>query len=138
MPELVEGTNTMFFVEKTAVTADRWRYMTYGKIVVDYRPENTDPCRTRLKVGGGRVNYQGDCGTTTVDLTTVKLLLNSIISALNEKFMTIDINYFYLNTQMARSNYMRLKLSNLPKSVVQYYNPAEKTTRDRYVYVEIK
>ena len=52
MPELVEGTNTMFFVEKKAVTADRWRYMTYGKIVVDYRPENTDPCRTRLKVGG--------------------------------------------------------------------------------------
>ena len=32
---------------------------------------------------------------------------------------------------------MRLKLSNLPESVAQYYNLAEKTTRDGYVYVDI-
>ena len=31
---------------------------------------------------------------------------------------------------------MLLKLSNLPKRVVQHYNLAEKTTRDGYVYVE--
>ena len=38
---------------------------------------------------------------------------------------------------MAQIEYMCLKLSNLPKSGVQHYNLAEKTTRDRYVYVEI-
>ena len=57
-----------------------------------------------------------------MELTTVKLLLNSIVSTLNEKFMTIDIKYFYLNTPMAQIKYMRLKLSNLPKSMVQHYN----------------
>ena len=52
--------------------------------------------------------------------------------------MTIDIKDFYLNTPMDRIKYMWLKLSNLPKSVVQHYNLAEKTTRDGYVYMEIK
>ena len=77
----------------------------------------------------------GDCGTPTVELTMVKILLNSIVSTLNAKLMRIYIKGFYLNTTMARSKYMCLKLSNLSKSVVQHYNLAENTTRDRYVYV---
>ena len=52
--------------------------------------------------------------------------------------MKIDINDFYLNALMDRSKYMRLTLSNLPKSVVQHYNLVEETTRDGYVYMEIK
>ena len=71
-------------------------------------------------------------------LTKLKLLLDIIVSTLNVKFMTIDIKYFYLNTPVAQSEYMRLKLPNLPNSVVQKYNLAKKTIRDRYVYVEIK
>ena len=105
--------------------------------MVDYRPENTDPNRNRLTVGGDMVKYPGDCGTPTVELTTVKLLFNRIISKLNAKFVTIDIKGFYLNTRMSQSKYMRLKLSDLPKRVVQHYNLAEKTTRDGYVYVDI-
>ena len=57
--------------------------MTYGKIVVDYIPEKTNPYQTRLSVGRFRVNYPEDCGTPTVDLTTVKILLNSIVLTLN-------------------------------------------------------
>ena len=77
-----------------------------GRVVVNYRPEKDDPYRTRLTVGGDRVNYPGDCGTPTVDLLTVKLLLNSVVSTLNAKFMTIDIKDFYLNTPMSRYEYM--------------------------------
>ena len=73
-----------------------------------------------------------------MELTTVKLLLSSIVSKLNAKFMTIDIKDFYLNTLMAQSEYMCLKISNLPESVLRHYNLAEKTTRDGYVYVDIK
>ena len=39
---------------------------------------------------------------------------------------------------MAQSEYMRLKLSDLPESVVQHYNLTKNTTRDGYVYVEIR
>ena len=89
-------------------------------------------------MGGDRVNHPGDCGAPTVGLTPVKLLLNIIVSTLNAKFMTIDINYFYLNTPMSRSKYMRLKLSDLPESVVQQYNMEAKATKDGYIHVDIK
>jgi hypothetical protein len=51
-------------------------------------------------MGGNFINYPGNCGTPTADLLTVKILLNSIISMPNAKFMTIDIKDFYLNTPM--------------------------------------
>ena len=120
MPGLEEGTNTMFFIKKTAVPADRWRDVTYVRIVVDYRPEKTDPYRTILTLGEDRVNYPGDRGTPIVELDTVKLLLNSIVSIINAKFMTIDIKDFYLNTPMIQSEYMRLRFRDLPKSVAQH------------------
>ena len=84
------------------------------------------------------VNYLGYCGTPTVDFNTVKILLDIIVSTPNAKFMTTDVKYFHLNTPMARSKYMGLKLSNLPKSVVRQYNLEAKDTKDSYVYVEIK
>ena len=68
----------------------------------------------------------------------MKLLLDSTVSTLNENFMTIDDKDFYLNTPMAQSEYLRLKLSDLPESVVQNYNMAEKATRDGFLYMEIK
>ena len=109
--------------------------MTYGEIVVDYRLYKTDPYRIRFTVRWGGVNYPVDCGTPIVNLTTVKILLNIIVSTLNAKFMTFDIKDFILNTPMARSNYMRLKPRDLPEIVVQHYNLVEKITRYVYVYV---
>ena len=61
---------------------------------MNYRPEKGDPYRTRLTVGGNLIVYPGDCGTPTVDLLTVKLLLNSVISTPDAKFVTIDIKDF--------------------------------------------
>ena len=138
MPGLAEGTNTIFFIPKRDVPINRWRDVTYGRIVVNYRPEKSDPYGSRLTVGGDRINYPGDCGTSTVDLLTVKHILNSIISTPNAKFMTIDIKNFYLNTPMARSEFMRLKLNNLPSDVIAHYNLKQKSTADGWVYVEIK
>ena len=91
IPGQVKGTNTIFFIDKSNVLANRWKGITYGRIVVSYRPEKDDPYRTRLTVGDDRVHYPGDCGTPTVDLLTVKLILNSIIYTPDTKFMTIDI-----------------------------------------------
>ena len=110
IPGQAEGTNTIYFIDKANIPVERWKDVTYGRVVVAYRPEKSDPYQTRLAVGGNLISYPGDCGTPTVDLLTVKLLLNSIISTVGAKFMTIDIKDFYLNTPMARYEYMRLKL----------------------------
>ena len=98
----VEGTNTIFFVHKKDVPAQCWRNITYGRIVVSYRPTKDEPNRTRLTMGGDHIIYPGDCGTPTVDLLTVKLHQNITISTKHARYMTIDINNFYLNTTMER------------------------------------
>ena len=67
-------------------------------------------------MGGNLVNYPGDCGTPTADLLTVKLLLNSVVSTPNAKFMTLDLKDFYLMTPMKRYEYFRIKLNCSPKT----------------------
>jgi len=101
--------------------------------ICDYRENKAEKHRTRLTVGGDRINYPEDCGTATADLLTVKLLLNSVISTRNAKFMTLDIKNFYLNTPMERYEYLRLKLDQLPADVIEQYQLKDKVTSDGYV-----
>jgi hypothetical protein len=113
--------------------------VTYGLITTLIRPEKLDePNRTRLVAGGDRVHYPGDAGTPTADLLTVKLLLNSIISTPNAKFMTMDIKDFYLNTPMARYKYMRLQIVDMPEDVIAHYKLTDISTHDGYIYCEIQ
>ena len=134
----VKGTNTLFCIDKKDIPAARWQDVTYGRIVVSFRPEKKDPNRVRLTVGRDRINYPNDCGTPTADMQTVKLLLNSVISTKDARFMTIDIKDFYLNTPMKRYEYMRLKMSEIPQDFIEEYNLHDKVTTDGYIYLEIR
>ena len=84
------------------------------------------------------INYPGDVGTSTSCLLTLKLLVNSVIPTEGAELMTLDNNVFYLNTPLARYKYLRLKLSDFPNDVIKEYNLKEKTTKDGFVYVEVK
>ena len=55
MPERVEGTDTLFFIRKIDVPTQRWRDITYRRIVVSYRPSNENQNRMRLTVGGNNI-----------------------------------------------------------------------------------
>ena len=139
MPGRNTGTNTIVFIKKNQVPQDRAKDATYGLITCLVRPEKIDePNRTRLVAGGDRVHYPGDSGTPTADLLTVKLLLNSIISTPNTKFMTMGIKDFYLNTPMARYEYMRLRLANMPEDVIAHYRLNKIATPEGYIYCEIQ
>ena len=138
MPGLAGGTETIFCINKSEVPPDRWQDVTYGRIVVSYMPEKDDPYRVRLTVGGDRLTCPWDDSTPTVDMLTVKLLLNSIVSTPNTKFTSIDIKDFYLNTPMPRYEYMRLKLRNLPDDVIRHYKLANIATKDGHIYTEIR
>jgi hypothetical protein len=102
-PCILTGTNTIFFIPKAEVPKDR--KVTYGHICVNIGPQKTEPHRTRLTVRGNLIQYPNDVSTPTADLTTAKLLFNSVISTPNAKFLAADIKYFYLNTEMARYEY---------------------------------
>jgi hypothetical protein len=93
------------FISKSDIPHDPRGDATYGRIVCIYREGKKDKYRTQIKMNGNLINYPGNCGTPTADLLTVKLLLNSIISTPNAKFMSIDIKDFYLCTLMARYEY---------------------------------
>jgi hypothetical protein len=67
------------------------------------------------------VNNPDNCGTPTANLPTVKIMLNSIISTPNAKFMTIDLKDVYLNTPMSQYKYFRMKLELFPQDVIDEY-----------------
>ena len=62
------GTNTIFFIPKEKVPAGRT--VTYGIIVAEIRPQNTETHRTRLTVEANLINFPGDVTTPTADLIT--------------------------------------------------------------------
>ena len=111
--------------------------MTYGSFSYDLKPNKEEVNRTRLTMGGDRINYPDDCGTPTADMILFKILVNSIISTPNAKFFMMDIKDFYLRTPMKRQEYMRLKLTDIPDKVIEYYNLKELATPDGYVYCEV-
>ena len=90
----------MHFIPHTAKPADR--KATYLRIVSALRPHKKESKRIRFTCGGNRVDYQGNVSTPTSDITTVKILLNSVVSTPEAKFMTVDIKDFYLESPMER------------------------------------
>ncbi len=133
------GTNTIVFIKKNQAPQNRAKDVSCSLITCLIRPEKIEePNWTRLIVGGNRVHYPSDTGTPTANLLTVKLLINSTISTPNAKCMTMDIKDFYLNTLMARYEYMQLWIANMPEDVIKHYQLTNITTSDGYVYCEIQ
>ena len=52
--------------------------------------------------------------------------------------MTMDIKDFYLNTPMARYEYMRLKISDMPDDVIKHYKLRNIVTPEGHIYCEIQ
>ena len=55
------------------------RVVTYACLVVDFRPQKDDPDRVRKTAGGNLINYPGEITALTSDMTTAKILWNSIL-----------------------------------------------------------
>jgi hypothetical protein len=92
----IPGTDTCFFIKLTNILKDR--KITYNKIVCDNKPHKTEKERVRLTVGGDRLDYSGDVATSTADITTFKILINSTIFTADAVMMIMDIKKYYLGT----------------------------------------
>ena len=82
------------------------RVVTYARVVVDFRPQKEDPNRVRITAGGNLIKYPGELTTRTADLTTSKILWNSVISTDDARFEALDVGNFYLETPLERYEYM--------------------------------
>jgi hypothetical protein len=94
----IPGTNTCFLIKLTNIPKDK--KITYGKIVCDYKPHKKEKERVRLTVGGDRLDYSGDVATSTADITTFKILINSTLSTAEAAMMMMDIKNYYLGTPL--------------------------------------
>lgn len=116
----IAGTKTIAFIQKNMVPVGR--KVTYGRIVVDFRPLKSEPNRTRLTVGGDKIDYPGQARTDTADIVTAKLLLNSVVSTPRARCCILDIKDFYLNNKLLRYEYMRMPISLFPEEIIKQYN----------------
>ena len=131
----ITGTETIHFIPHTALPEGR--RATYVNIVVDIRPQKSEPHRVRMTVGGNLIDYPYEVSTPTADMTTAKLVMNSTISTPGATFHCFDISNFYLNTPMERYEYMRIPLWAIPECIMEQYKLAD-LAHNGSVLVEIR
>ena len=131
----ITGTNTIFFVPRSAIPKDR--KVTYARLVASIRPLKKEKNRVRVTAGGDRLEYDGDASSTCAAITTVKCLLNSTISTPAARFGTIDIDQFYYGTPLPTYEYMRIPIALIPAEIVTEYNLTS-IEHDGFVYIEIR
>ena len=73
--------------------------------------------RVRGTIGGDRINYPGETSASTAAMPVVKILLQSVISD-DSNWMTLDIKDYYLNTPLARPEYIRIQRKLIPLSTM--------------------
>jgi hypothetical protein len=134
-----EGTNTMRFLDLEGIkNIPRDRVVTYARIVVDYRAQKKDPNRVRITAGGNLLKglYEGELTTRTSDLTTSKIMWNSVISTPGARFMTGDASNFYLATPLEKFQYLRIPIELIPQEFIDLYQLQDKV-KNGFVYCEI-
>jgi hypothetical protein len=131
----IPGTDTCFFIELENIPKDR--KITYGRIVCDYKPHKNEKERVRLTIGGDVLDYSGDVATSTADITTFKILINSTLSTKDAAMRMMEIKNYYLGTPLPRFEYMKMLLSRFPDEIIQKYN-LNALAVDGWVYIEIQ
>jgi hypothetical protein len=133
--QYIPGTNTCFFVNLTNIPKSR--KIIYGKIFCDYKPHKKEKERVRLTVVGDRMDYSGNVATSTSDITTFKILINSTLSTKDAAMIMMDIKNCYLCTPLHRYGYMRMLLSRFPEEIVEKYN-LQALAINSWVYIDIR
>jgi hypothetical protein len=131
----IPGTDICFFIKLK--NTPKYRKITCRKIICDYKPHKKEKERVRLTVGGDRLDYSGDVATSTADITTFKILINSTLSTEDAAMMMIDIKNYYLGTPLPRFENIKMMLSRFPEEIIQKYN-LNALAVDGWVYIEIR
>jgi hypothetical protein len=119
----------MFSIRYTSVPKNK--KPTYLTVVSAYQPKKLNPQYICWTVGGDCFVYGA------ADLTTAKILLNSVISTPDAKFLDIGIKDFYFGTTMTPFEFMHISQQMLTLAIVDQYNLIP-FIHNNCVYVEIR
>ena len=95
LPHIKSGSETIYFIHPNENPSDR--RATHLRIVTELKPH-----RVHFNVRGDRINYRSTVTTPTIEVQTVTLHVNSVISTTRAKYMTMDIKNNYLSSPMNR------------------------------------
>ena len=84
----VPGINTIVFIPHAEVPFGTT--VTYGRMFCTYSPYKTEKHRTHITVSGNLFIFMYDVSAPTFDMTTAKLIFNSVISTPGARFITLD------------------------------------------------
>ena len=96
----MKGTDTFHIILYNDIPPDRRKGTAFSKVVCTFRPNKSDPNRTRITIVGQNITYPGNVGTKIASLDLIKLLVNSVISRKGANFFTFDIKNFYPQTPL--------------------------------------
>jgi hypothetical protein len=130
-----KGTETLWFIDKKQIP--KHKKPTYVNVVCADRPEKSNSRRVRWTAGGDRIDYPGNKTTKTADMTTAKLLFNSVISTPGARFMGIDLKDFYLCSDLPEYEYVRIPIHMIPDNIMELYKLQDKI-HNGYVYAEVR
>ena len=105
-------------------------------VVCEVKPHKEDPNRTCITVAVSQNFYPGDVGTPTSSLDLVKLIINTFLSRQNARFVCLKFKNFYLQTEMEQSEYVRIKLSDIPQEFIEEYDLTQ-AVQNGWIYFEI-
>jgi hypothetical protein len=134
MPHMPSRSETMRYLPHNAMPPGR--KATYARFVTTEQPHKTETKRVHITVKCNLIHYTDKVSTPNADLSTVKMLLNSVISTPGAHFTTFDLPYFYLGTPMAQKEYMRISINSIPQSIIDQYHILD-LFRNGFVLVEI-
>ena len=64
-----------------------------------------------------------------------KMIMNSVISTIGARFMTIDISNFYLMTSLPHPEYIIIKLTDITYKIIKEYKLEEKATKNISIFI---
>ena len=105
-------------------------------VVYEVKPYKEDLNGTRITVVGSQIFYPGDVGILTGSLDLVKLIINSVLSRRNARFVSFDLKNFYLQTPMEIFEYVRIKFLDIPQEFIEEYDLSE-AAQNGWIYFEI-
>ena len=110
--KLAIDTKTIRIIERVEVPTDR-KVAYYNPQIKTKMVDGVLTYRVRGTIGGDQVDYPGQVSSGAADMTTIKILYNSVVSDNDAKFMTLDVRDFYLGTALPRMEYMRISEEQL-------------------------
>ncbi len=129
---------TIVFIKKDEMPQEHKGNKTYAQIVCVCQDVKKDKYHTCITMGSNLINYPRDCRVPSLDLITVKLLQNSIISMPHSKFMPLKPKDFYLMTPMKHYEYFRMKIELFPQDIIYQHDLKKKVDYNGNVHCKVR